>query len=110
MQKTHSNRPLLTKLRLTYKQLLTEKGSYCNCALSLELVRRWDYNYNFYENDTEAAKSTEAAAKGKEAHPAPADMIHLSSFEVLILPLGMEEKMLFVIGGEGGNLAHESLA
>jgi hypothetical protein len=62
--------------------------------------RGWDYNYNFYENDTEAAKSTEAAAKGKEAHPAPADMIHLSSFEVLILPLGMEQKMLFVIGGK----------
>lgn len=62
--------------------------------------RRWDYNYNFYENDTTAAKSTEAAAKGKEAHPAPADMIHLSSFEVLILPLGMEQKMLFVIGGK----------
>lgn len=45
-------------------------------------------------------KSTEAAAKGKEAHPAPADMIHLSSFEVPILPLGMEQKMLFVIGGK----------
>lgn len=43
-------------------------------------------------------KAQKPLLKGK--NPAPADMIHLSSFEVLILPLGMEQKMLFVIGGK----------